>query len=280
MTAVIQQIHDYCHILSCTFKWIRKKVKCTLVQALRLCTGCTANRESRGVALLFLDNGTRRGWRVSVTPWPLFTPGKTRNPLYRRLGGTQGRSGQVQKNLAPTGIRSPDRPTRNQSLYRLRYPAHFEWINSKWLEIVLLLTCSTSGGMGRSKGWANGAAARGANTALESSEIWCWCTQLFYTRKNFENYPQFRYAPSKIFASPVLGRKSSKNVGLKGAKLLFRPGRQIISLRGAPTCLGPFLGNGAWCTHLYVISVDLNRNQFFQWALIFFPMDSDITAEF
>ena len=24
----------------------------------------------------------------------------------------------------PTGIRSPDRPTRRQSLYRLRYPAH------------------------------------------------------------------------------------------------------------------------------------------------------------
>ena len=26
----------------------------------------------------------------------------------------------------PTGIRSPDRPARRQSLYRLRYPAH--WI--------------------------------------------------------------------------------------------------------------------------------------------------------
>jgi hypothetical protein len=28
------------------------------------------------------------------------------------------------KNLAPTGIRSPDRPARSQSLYRLRYQAH------------------------------------------------------------------------------------------------------------------------------------------------------------
>ena len=27
-------------------------------------------------------------------------PGKTRYPLYRRLGGLQGRSGRVQKNLA------------------------------------------------------------------------------------------------------------------------------------------------------------------------------------
>jgi hypothetical protein len=35
-------------------------------------------------------------------------PGKTRYPLYRRLGGPQGRSGRAE-NLAPTGIRSPDR---------------------------------------------------------------------------------------------------------------------------------------------------------------------------
>jgi len=49
---------------------------------------------------------------------------KTRYPLYRRLGGPQGRSGQVRKLSPPTGIRSPDRPASNQSLYRLRYPAH------------------------------------------------------------------------------------------------------------------------------------------------------------
>jgi len=36
------------------------KVKCILVQALRLCTGCTAQRRSRGIALLFLDHGTKR----------------------------------------------------------------------------------------------------------------------------------------------------------------------------------------------------------------------------
>jgi hypothetical protein len=32
-----------------------------------------------------MTNGTRRGWGVSVTPWPLLLPGKTRYPLYRRL---------------------------------------------------------------------------------------------------------------------------------------------------------------------------------------------------
>ena len=36
-------------------------VQCTLVQALRLCTGRTAHRASRGIALLLLDHGTRRG---------------------------------------------------------------------------------------------------------------------------------------------------------------------------------------------------------------------------
>ena len=51
-------------------------------------------------------------------------PGKTRYPLYRRLGGPQGRSGRAE-NLVPTGIRCPDRPARSsQSLYRQSYPAH------------------------------------------------------------------------------------------------------------------------------------------------------------
>ena len=32
---------------------VSEKVKCTIVQALRLCTGRTAHRGSRGIALLF-----------------------------------------------------------------------------------------------------------------------------------------------------------------------------------------------------------------------------------
>jgi len=55
-------------------------------------------------------------------------PGKTWYPLYRRLGGPQGRSGQVWENLAPTGIRSPDRPARIQSLYWLCHPAHINFL--------------------------------------------------------------------------------------------------------------------------------------------------------
>ena len=42
---------------------------------------------------------------VCSTPHPSsLLPGKTRNPLYRRLGGPQGRSGWVQKMLSPLGF--------------------------------------------------------------------------------------------------------------------------------------------------------------------------------
>ena len=60
----------------------------------------------RGIALLFHDRGTRRGWEVSVMPLPFLPTWKTRYPLYRRLGGPQGRSGQVRKISPPPGFDS------------------------------------------------------------------------------------------------------------------------------------------------------------------------------
>jgi hypothetical protein len=57
------------------------KVKCTLVQALRLCTGRMAHRGSKDIALLFLDHGTRRGEGSASRPGCSFPPGKTRYPL-------------------------------------------------------------------------------------------------------------------------------------------------------------------------------------------------------
>ena len=100
------------------------KVKCTLVQTLRLCTGRTAHRGSRGIALPFQDHSTRRGWGVSVTPRPLFTPGKDPVRIVQEAGWAPGPVWTGAENLAPTGVWSPDRPTRSQSLYRLSYPAH------------------------------------------------------------------------------------------------------------------------------------------------------------
>jgi len=67
-----------------------KKLKCTLVQALRLCTDCTVHRRGRGIALLFLDHSTRRGWGVSAIPWPLFTPGKDPVPIVWEAGWAPG----------------------------------------------------------------------------------------------------------------------------------------------------------------------------------------------
>ena len=75
-----------------TFANVKSKmVKVTLVQALRLCTSRTAHRGSRGIALLFhVTNGTRRGWGVSVTPRPLFTPRKDPVPIVQEAGWALG----------------------------------------------------------------------------------------------------------------------------------------------------------------------------------------------
>jgi len=42
-------------VKSVYYKSDKVKLKCTLVQALRLCTGRTAHRGSRGIALRFRD---------------------------------------------------------------------------------------------------------------------------------------------------------------------------------------------------------------------------------
>ena len=85
----------------------RVRLKYTLVQTLRLCTSRTAHRGIRGIALLFLDHGTRRGWGVSVTPRPLFTHGKDPVPIVQEGGWSLGPVWTGVENLAPTGIRSP-----------------------------------------------------------------------------------------------------------------------------------------------------------------------------
>jgi len=83
-----------------------------------------AHRGSRAIAILFLDHGTRRGSGIIVTPRPHFTPGKDSVPIVQEAGWAPGPVWTGAENLAPNGIRSPDRPARRQSLNRLRYPAH------------------------------------------------------------------------------------------------------------------------------------------------------------
>jgi len=48
-----------------------------------------------------------------------FTPGKDPVPIVQEAGWAPGPVWTGAENLAPTGIRSPDRPTRSESLYRL-----------------------------------------------------------------------------------------------------------------------------------------------------------------
>ena len=83
---------------------IKVKVKVTLIQALRLCTGRTAHRGSRGIALPFLHHGTRRGEGSASRRGCSLPPGKTRYPLYGRLGGPQGQFGKVRKISPLTGF--------------------------------------------------------------------------------------------------------------------------------------------------------------------------------
>jgi len=61
------------------------------------------------------------GWVVNATPRPLLHPGNTRYLLYKKLGGVPGTVWTCVENLAPTRIRSPDRPACSESLYRLSY---------------------------------------------------------------------------------------------------------------------------------------------------------------
>jgi hypothetical protein len=74
-----------------------------------------AQRGSKGIAYSIFNLGTRWEWVVNATVGPLYTSGKSRYPLCRRLGEPQSRSGRVQKISPPTGIRSPDRPARTES---------------------------------------------------------------------------------------------------------------------------------------------------------------------
>jgi hypothetical protein len=62
---------------------------------------------------------------VNATPRPIY-PGKDPVPILWEAGWTPGSVWMGAENLAPTGIRSPDRPVRSESLYRLSYLGRHE----------------------------------------------------------------------------------------------------------------------------------------------------------
>ena len=54
------------------------------------------------------------------------TRGKDPVPNVQEAGWAPGPVWTGAENLTPNGIRSPDRPARSLSLYRLSYPAHIQ----------------------------------------------------------------------------------------------------------------------------------------------------------
>ena len=81
----------------------------------------------RGIALLFHDRDTRRGWVVSSTPRPHFTTGKDPVPILQEAGWAPGPVWTGGKSR-PHRDSIPDRPARSQSLYQLSYPAHTSYM--------------------------------------------------------------------------------------------------------------------------------------------------------
>jgi hypothetical protein len=67
---------------------------------------------------------------VSVKLRPLFTLGKDPVTIVQEAGWAPGPVWTGAENLDPTGIRSPDRPARSQSLQRLCYPVHLSQKNT------------------------------------------------------------------------------------------------------------------------------------------------------
>jgi hypothetical protein len=59
-----------------------------------------------------------------------FIPGNDPVPIVQETGWTPGPVWTCAENLTPTGIRSPDRPVRSESLYRLSYrgPQDDKWV--------------------------------------------------------------------------------------------------------------------------------------------------------
>jgi hypothetical protein len=65
--------------------------------------------------------GARWRWEFNATSRPLYLLGKTRYPFWEARWAP-GPVWKGAENLALTGFRLSDRPTRSESLYRLRYP--------------------------------------------------------------------------------------------------------------------------------------------------------------
>jgi hypothetical protein len=136
-----------------------------------------AYRVDRGIALPLRDLGARGGgW--SAPHSGRFTPGKDPVPIVQEAGWAPGPVWTCANNLAPTGIRFPNRPARSQSLYRLSYPAHVYKI--MWKNTVRRSKPQNRIWRMRIAGWIT----KATNT-LTICNNYCFSTATVVTRKHF-----------------------------------------------------------------------------------------------
>ena len=81
-----------------------------------------ARRWSRTIAVVFLYPLRQMGWVANATPRPLYPQERGPVPILHEAGLAPGPVWTGAEKLAPTWIRSPERLTRSESLYRLSYP--------------------------------------------------------------------------------------------------------------------------------------------------------------
>ena len=104
-----------------------------------------AQRVGRGIALLFRDRGTRRGWVVSSTSWPHFTPGKDPVPIWHEAGLAPGPVWTGRKSR-PYWDSILDCPVRSSVAILTELPgpqilntaAFSEWIQGTYWRIVVM----------------------------------------------------------------------------------------------------------------------------------------------
>jgi hypothetical protein len=105
----------------CTGGWVgRSELKVKVKVPL---TDLKAQKGRVEVQLYSSLTSTREGSGWSARRPGRFTIGKDPVPIVQEAGWAPGPVWTCAKILAPTGIRSPDRPARSQSLYRLSYPS-------------------------------------------------------------------------------------------------------------------------------------------------------------
>ena len=88
----------------------------------KLLPGHEGPEGNRCITLLFLQPRRLDGGGWSTPCHGRFTPWKDPVPIVQETGWASGPVWAVAENLAPTGIRSPDRPARSESLCWPSYP--------------------------------------------------------------------------------------------------------------------------------------------------------------